>query len=547
MNLYKIMLVDDEEEARKSIVSKIDWEKAGYDFVGDAENGQDAMEKIEALEPNVIITDIHMPYMSGLELAKWVQQKYPSIKVIILSGYSQFEYAQEAMRYGVKEYILKPIDVEALNDVLTRVRDSLNEEIEARKNIAMLMENYNASLPTLREQFLNKLIRNSNHYHLDREEIETKIKRFELDLLGARKWTCAVVDIEIDKIDVLGELTGDRELIPISVRKLLEEKITVYCRNAIFSSALDSRIVIIFAIDETNTQTGLMDVLRDVCRESLRTLGVPITMGFGDSKTDILNIEESYNAAVDAIGYKRVIGIGGVIYIQDVEPVNVGILKCDEKEENDIISVIKFGPEERIKEVVENIYQKMTSTRVHVRQSKAYMFSIVACVVNLMQQYEINTDAMSDYSYIISRLNNVKDFKEWLIEICKDLNSRIQLKRETTTKQIIKEAKEYINHNYQNPALSVEIICKHLHMSPAYFSTLFKKEMSQTYVAYLTDLRLNKAVELLNTTDYKTYVIAEMVGYQEQNYFSYVFKKKFGIPPTKYRVATFKQVHPRKI
>ena len=175
------------------------------------------------------------------------------------------------------------------------------------------------------------------------------------------------------------------------------------------------------------------------------------------------------------------------------------------------------------------------------------MFSIVACVVNLMQQYEINTDAMSDYSYIISRLNNVKDFKEWLIEICKDLNSRIQLKRETTTKQIIKEAKEYINHNYQNPALSVEIICKHLHMSPAYFSTLFKKEMSQTYVAYLTDLRLNKAVELLNTTDYKTYVIAEMVGYQEQNYFSYVFKKKFGIPPTKYRVATFKQVHPRKI
>ena len=155
-----------------------------------------------------------------------------------------------------------------------------------------------------------------------------------------------------------------------------------------------------------------MDVLRDVCRESLRTLGVPITMGFGDSKTDILNIEESYNAAVDAIGYKRVIGIGGVIYIQDVEPVNVGILKFDEKEENDIISVIKFGPEERIKEVVENIYQKMTSTRVHVRQSKAYMFSIVACVVNLMQQYEINTDAMSDYSYIISRLNNVKDFKK---------------------------------------------------------------------------------------------------------------------------------------
>ena len=106
-----------------------------------------------------------------------------------------------------------------------------------------------------------------------------------------------------------------------------------------------------------------------------------------------------------------------------------------------------------------------------------------------------------------------------------------------TTRQVIQDAKQYIQDNYQNPDLSVEMICRHLHMSPAYFSTVFKKETGQAYIAYLTDVRLNKAVELLNKTDDKTYIIASKVGYQEQNYFSYVFKKKFGVSPTRYRGA----------
>ena len=115
------------------------------------------------------------------------------------------------------------------------------------------------------------------------------------------------------------------------------------------------------------------------------------------------------------------------------------------------------------------------------------------------------------------------------------LNSAMDEGRDNATKQIIEKAKQYIMDNYQDSGLSVEQICRHLHMSPAYFSTMFKKVTGQTYVNYLTEIRLNKAVELLNMTDDKTYVIASKVGYQEQNYFSYVFKKKFGVSPTKFR------------
>lgn len=539
MDLYKIMLVDDEEDARRGIIKKIDWEKAGFKLVADAENGEEAIEKIEAFEPNVIITDVQMPYMTGLELAQWVQKKYPSIKVLVLSGYSQFSYAQEAMRYGVKEYILKPIEEDAFYMALEKVKKSLDDEISARQNVDLLKENFIASLPLLREQFLNKLLNNNTIYHLQQDEIDVKLKRYEIDLANAKKWLTVAVNIEY--LGGEGGFDNNVELIPISVKNYLDEKLKNYCRYALFSSMLDSRLVIIVALDDESkdrkkvSQAGLIDLLNDACREAKRTIGVKLTFGVGNAQESLTDIDDSYKAAMDALGYMRVNEAEDVIYIQDVEPVNTGVLKLDEKEQNDIVSIIKFGPQERMVEVIEKIHKKMSSAKVHFKQTQAYMLSIVACIVNLMQQSEVSLESISDYSSIITKVNNADDFSEWMMKTCVSLNGQMQQKRETTTKQIIKEAKEYIAEHYKNAALSVEMICKHLHMSPAYFSTLFKKEMNQTYVAYLTDMRLNKAVELLNSTDYKTYVIAEMVGYQEQNYFSYVFKKKFGVPPTRYR------------
>ena len=547
MSLYRIILVDDEEEVRKGIIRKIDWENLGFQVVGDAENGEDALEKIEQLEPDVVMTDIRMPYMDGLTLCSRIRQKYPSVKILIFSGFDDFEYAQTAIKLNVTEYILKPVNVEELTEILNRVRDNLDEEIEQHRNVSLLRESYRSSLPILRELFLNDLVRGGAAV----QPLEQKLKEYEVDILGARKWLAVVINVETDEpengltanqtaVPASGtklSLHQEKELIPISVRQLFEDNLKEYYRFTTFNTT--AGIAIIMAVDDNNTQTKLIDLLGDICKETKRILEVTVTIGIGHSCSELEQIGKSYQTAVDALGYKAIVGTGKPIYINDVEPVSRGKLWLEPKDEAELIAAIKFGPREHIEAVIQTLMARMEDVKVHMRQYQIYMMSIINCMIRLMQQYDLNLGQMFDtednYMDLIAGMQRREDFVGWLTRVACRMNETMNQERDNTMKKVILEAKQYIQDHYQDPDLSVEMMCRQLHMSPAYFSTLFKKETGQTYIAYLTEVRLDQAVELLNTTEDKTYVIAQKVGYQEQNYFSYVFKKRFGVSPTKYR------------
>ncbi len=533
MSLYGIMLADDEEEVRKAIIRKMDWEKLGFKVVGDAENGEDALEKLEQLEPDVVMTDIRMPYMDGLTLAARIREQHPSIKILIFSGYDDFEYAQQAIKLGVTEYILKPVNCQELAEILERVRLNLDQEIEQRRNIDTLRESYLGSLPILRELFLNDLVRKT----ADIGSVMPKLREYGIDILDARKWLAAVIHVEQVERTEGQVLSQHQELIPISVRGLAEDHLKPYCRFAIFNSM--EGITVIAAVDGDNTQTGLMNVLNDICKESRRMLEVAITVGVGHSCDTLQEIARSYQTAVDALGYRAIVGKGRVIYINDVEPVSRGKLQMDAGEEEELAAAVKFGPQSRIASVIHQLAARMDDAKVHARQYQVYMLSIANCIIRLMQQYDLNMDQMFEeqitYRNILDNICCREEFAERIIPIACRMNEAMNQERDNTTRNVIRKAKEYIREHYANPELSVEMLCRHLHMSPAYFSTMFKKETGQTYINYLTEVRLKKAVELLNETDDKTYVIAGKVGYQEQNYFSYVFKKRFGVSPTKYR------------
>ena len=535
MSYYRILLADDEEEVRKAIIRNIDWESLGFRVAGDADNGEEALEKIEQLKPDVLMTDIRMPYMDGLTLAARVRQKYPSIKILIFSGYDDFEYAKQAIKLNVTEYILKPVNSQELTKILARVRDCLDEEIEQRRNVRLLRESYLNSLPILRELFLNDLVRGK----VSEVEVSPKLEEYGLDIFGARKWLAAVISVEPEERAEGQPLSRQQEqkLIPISVRQLVEDSLKGYVRFTIFNGT--DGITMIAAIDEQNTQTGFIDMLGDICKEIRRILEVTVTIGVGHSTQNLEQIGKSYQSAVDALGYKAIIGAGGTIYINDMEPVSRGKLQLEEKDKEDLESQIKFGTPETIAAAVRTLSAQMDDAKVHASQYQVYMLSLTGCVTKLMQQYDMDMRKIFDgdrgFMRFLENGQNREEFTAWLIELACQLNEAMTRRRDTTARQVIEEAKAYIQEHYPEPELSVEMICRQLHMSPAYFSTMFRKETGRTCVAYLTEVRLNKAVELLNETNDKTYVIARKVGYQEQNYFSYVFKKRFGVSPTKFR------------
>lgn len=533
MGLYRIMLVDDEEEVREAMIRSMDWEQLGFTVAGDAENGEEALEKLEQLEPDVVMTDIRMPYMDGLTLIARIRERYPFIKILIFSGYDDFEYAKQAIKFKVTEYILKPVNGEELAEILKRVKKSLDEEIKQRRNISILQESYMGSLPILKELFLNDLVQRTS----DVSDVVPKLREYGIDILDARKWLAAVIYIEHTEQAEDRVLSKHQELIPISVRSLVEDHLKPYCRFAVFNST--EGITLIAAVDQNNTETGLINLLNDICKESRRLLEVVITIGVGCSCDTLQEIGRSYQTAVDALGYRAIVGDGRTLCINDVEPISRGKLLLDAKGEAELTAAIKFGTCEQIESILRELTAHMEDAKVHVGQYQVYMLTVVNCLVRLMQQYDLNMEEMFDseeqYMDIMRGVCRRETFADELVPVACRMNEALNRERDNTTKRVILEAKAYIQENYSDPDLSVDMLCRHLHMSPAYFSTVFKRETGQTYINYLTEVRLREAEELLKNTDDKTYMIAQKVGYQEQNYFSYVFKKQFGISPTKYR------------
>lgn len=534
MSLYKIMLVDDEEEVRKSIIHKIDWQNAGFEVIGDAENGEDALEKIEQTEPDVVLTDIKMPYMDGLSMAERLRQRYPSIRIVVFSGFDEFEFAKRAIKLNVIEYILKPVNVEELTAILKRIKKNLDEEIDQKRNVNLLRESYVKSLPIIREHFLNDLV----HGNMNENIISEKLREYEIDIADATKWVVAAIHLEPEEnVERAASLHKERELIPISVSRLIEEKLNDQFRFTMFHSAFES--ILIVALDANNSHTGLVALLGDICKETKKILEVSVTIGVGETCERLTDIGTSFHSSLNALGYRAVTGSGGLIYIRDVEPVNHGKLQFDSQREAELIAAVKFGPREKIEGVVGSLVGKMEEAKVHYRQYQAYILAVINALTQLSQQYDLKISEMfgveTDYFEILNKVEKAENIRQYLLDVAFKMNAALEEERSNTTKNVIEEARQYIKDNYQDTELSVEKICRHLHMSPAYFSTLFKKETGQAYIAYLTEVRLNRAVELLMTTEDKTYIIAEKVGYPEQNYFSYVFKKKFGVSPTKYR------------
>ena len=533
--MYKLIIVDDEEEVRKGIIQKIEWSRFNFEIAGEAENGREALDLIEENIPDVVITDITMPLMDGLELAAVLKDSYPTVKTVILTGFDDFKFAQQSIKYGVADYILKPVLPKDIDDLMEKLRKRIDEEIAEKEDIVMLRQHYNESLPVIRDKFLTRLITSRP----DEKEVERRIADFNLSLHGKLFVVAAAsVDSNSFRNNIFEE--NDTELVKFAVLNISQEILSKHFLGEVFFH--DDHLVMIAGFKDQEKLSLLnksFTVLEEIRQNVEKYLKISITIGLGSISNSLSKLKDSYKTALTAIDYKLVIGGGKVIYIEDLEPQAMDTVVFDENKEKTLISAMKFGTKKEVSEAVAMLFSEIPAMKASFKEYQLYLMEIAAAISKLSRDFQLDTIEMFGFSSSlyeeIFKFKTVNEVSQWVEEICIKLMKHISSKRQNATEMLLERARDYILSNYGDDELSIQKVAKYLHISPSYLSLIFKRDDDVTFLKYLVSIRLEAAKDLLCNSDLKTSEIAERIGYPDINYFSYFFKKNFGMSPREYK------------
>lgn len=543
--MYKLILAEDEEDVREGIIAQIDWEKYGFEVVEQAENGREAADAIDRLLPDVVVTDIQMPFMNGLQLAEWIRSRHPNTKIIILTGYDEFEYAQKAIKLQIDEYILKPFSSQELIDVLMKVRAAIETEIAEKENVFVLSEHYRKSLPVLREQFLSSLVSR----RLRSAEIAEKSAEYGINLSG-ELFQSSVISIDYIRPDrssgvpAAGPVslrdTGDRNLQLFAVLNIAEEICQKHSFGKVFIHRDD---VVLLSVsqgtDESDITGRTFAILEEIRQNVQRFLKLTVTAGAGTVCRMPSLLFNSFGDALQALDYRLILGNNRVIWIEDVESRSSQMLAYDELTQQSLIRTIKLGTVQELREVVDELFGGLDTAQVSTQDYQIFLLEIITSILRVAKEAgsETNDFIGSGISSLteLNKFNNMGEAKQWIITVCSRLMDTIASERQSSYKQLIDQAKDYIRAHYEESDISIGRVCQHLHISTGYFSSIFKKEMKMTFVSYLLQIRLEAAKEMLRSTELKAFEIAERIGFADPNYFSFCFRKKYGQSPKEYK------------
>lgn len=538
--MYKLLLVDDEEPVRKAIINKIEWEAYGFQVVGEADNGKTALELIEKTTPDVVITDIKMPYMDGIELAKELKQRFSGIKVVFLTGFDEFEYAQKAINLTVIEYILKPISADELMNILINIKNKIDSEVAQKEDIEALKKHYRDSLPILKEKFLASLVNGK----IGNKEIKHKINTLGLKLNGG-SYLVSIIEMDIsshvnNENSYSFRLPDEMELLQFAVLNITNE---ILNNNDFGVAFMINENIAIIGVEKEDDREKIIDrasfILDEIRQKVKKYLGYTITIGVGTASKTLEEIHLSYKNALSALEYKVVMGNDKIIVIEDVEPESADKIIFDENKEQRLISVIKVGTTDEIHRCIDKLFEEISNKKATVKDYQVYIMEIITTIFKAAKSVNVEISTLfgqSDNLFSeLNRFNELNEIKDIIKNICCTISQNILEKRQETFNQLVFRAKVYIKENYSDSEMSINKVCSYLHISAPYFSSIFKKETKTTFINYLTQVRMEAAKDLLKNTDLKTFEIAEKVGFSDSNYFSYSFKKNYGISPSEYR------------
>ncbi|WP_239613736.1 response regulator transcription factor [Cohnella mopanensis] len=531
--MYKLLIVDDEALVREAIKEQMNWEQLGFVCIGDCEDGKEALKFIERETPDVVLTDIGMPFMNGIELTGELSLHYPNVKVIILTGYDDFEFAQQALKLQAVDYILKPVTAAELEAIVCKLAQEMDLERRQIQDYELLKRQMTENMPLLKERFLERLVTAP----MTGKQIKESLSYFEIEWNGPYLIELA---IDVDEFEwSVSSTLSDQELIRFAVYNIAQEISAKYTGTAIFRDGGNRVLVLLSGEDSDELHDNAMLVAEEIRNAVTAYLPIKISIGIGHTSQLTENVSIVHQSALSALDYRYVIGMNEIIRLSDMEQRERPELLSVVTWESELITKLKTGTTQEMEDWLKKLF---ATFREHV-------FPIDICYIYLQRMlltmmhtlYEVN----SHYSHAfgegvnpvtdIIRLTNLDEMEQQMKELCGKAVTVIRSSREDQSAYQIAKAIEFVKIRYTDPELSLKSVSRHVSLSSTYFSSLFKNHNGKSFVEFVTHVRMEKAKELLNLTAMKSYEIAYAVGYGDPHYFSGAFKKHTGDTPTDYR------------
>jgi two-component system response regulator YesN len=522
---YRVFFVEDEIAIREGIRDNVDWNAHGFEFCGEAPDGEMALPLLYAAKPDVLITDIRMPFMDGLQLSQIVRDRLPATKIIILSGHDEFEYAQKAIKLGVFEYLLKPVSVQDLHLALQKAAAELDQERGEQQALQKLRDQVEENRAALRERLLLRLVTGDAS---PAEAIE-KSQLLGIDLVAK---SYLVVGLRIEPFDRsepfdLEKLERTQQLAAL----LVENNPDAF----LLRKDLHELVLLLKGSSPENLYEE-RDLLLERMRQAVSGAQCELLAGSGTVQKRITEICQSFLDAEDSLedAARGSISAGGAGYGAD----ETSLLDVDKSAVEDYL---RSGTTEEFDDFFEAFSRPLGETVLKSPVAKSYIFTdVVLASARFVDELGGNVDRvvpeLGKIETVLAGIATIEQLREHVRSI---LAAALAFRDNLVVHQyagIIKQAQEYMERSYADSDLSLNDVAGRVSLSACHFSTLFSQETGQTYKEYLTEIRIKKAKELLRTTTLKGSEICYQVGYKDPHYFSHVFHKNTGLTPMEFRL-----------
>jgi two-component system response regulator YesN len=532
---YTLLLVDDEEIIRDGISRKINWEEEGFQLLTPCEDGEAAIQIIQQEEPDVVITDICMPRVDGLEVARYVIDNFPDILVIILSGYEDFEYARKAITFNVHEYLLKPLSARKIRELLKRIHQELDRRKAYKLDVDRLLFLQEENKQILQERALCRTIsgpvRDEQIHNLI-----TLLPSFNPDI----QWF-SVICLDIDDPGMVqdsGQLTPDLYL--LAMREIVDEFLKKM-KGSYLCQPYEPRLLIVLGDKDEENLTRNARFTGNQIHKILQDLpGYTVSAGIGSACSGLGNLFKSFNQALYALENRMIAGDNGVFYYHRDQSNSTENNRRFSQIQSSLKTVLRQQRGEEVTSLVGEFCSLLKDSGLTVSRIRLEIDKLIFSIIDFLDSlsdgdYGSDESDITEKMAVLSKKSNLDDVEIALNQLLLQISENLREKRRNYPEAKVYDIQEYLKENYALKDLSVESITSRFFISPSYLSKLFKQYTGNTFVEYLTELRVSRACELLKTSNRKLFEIAEMVGYSDPGYFTSIFKKYRGVTMSRYR------------